>query len=488
MAIIGGLKPSELDAATVEALQIALGYDSGSEMMYGQGIVNIKRKLNNIANYGKPASSIRIAVFADSIFASSTIKQSIIDYFNDNWAIPEVNIDVNCCWGGYAPESFIPCLESAVIKPNVDLFIFSENEHTILDQMIALVRAKTNADIMFGTWTVKADTGYPRYDSLVDIAKKYNCELFDINGLLLRKYLDGTVADYQIDGLHLSATGAAYIFADFVKHFESTRYYNEYVNPDTVREEIFFLGSEKLMPTKSYITFSGSWSVQGSYAVGSKGGAVRSSTATDYIEFTFAGVGFEMLFLDSGTQNDHTILVDGAAPSAYSTNILEYCTQIIGKTQTNSIWYFHRFFAAQVTAPFMTNDEVEVEFEITIDSVTRDGGGVATAVNYTLRQGVDVLGTGDIFTDATFVFRTTGEITIPAQVYETPNFIELGVPYVFTAGDTMQFFARKTWKDTIDTNAETFLRIAGLARASHTVRITKEDNVATDAVYLSLYK
>jgi hypothetical protein len=157
------------------------------------------------------------------------------------------------------------------------------------------------------------------------------------------------------------------------------------------------------------------------------------------------------------------------------------------KTQTNAIWYFHRFFAAQVTAPFMTNDETEVEFEITLDTVTRDGGGILTACEYTLRQGVDVLGTGDIFTDATFTFRVTGEITIPALVYETPNYFEETTNH-FTAGDTMQFFARKTWKDTIDTNAETFLRIAGLARASHTVRITKGDSVATDAVYLSLYK
>jgi hypothetical protein len=481
MAIIDGLKPSELDAATVAALQVALGYDSGSEMMYGQGLVSIRRKLNNIANYGKPASSIRIALFADSIFASSSIKQSVIDFFNDNWSIPEANIEVNCCWGGYASDMYIPCLDGSVIKPNVDLFIFSENEDNLLDQIVAKVRATTNADIMFGTWSVKADTGYPRYTRLVDIAKKYNCEVWDINGLLLRKYQDGLVEDYQLDGLHLSAAGAAYIYADFEKHFESTRYYNEYVNADTIRETFIVLGAEKIIPVNS-ITFSGAWATSAAL----DGAYLRSSTATDYIEFTFTGVGFEMLFLDSGTENVHTILVDSAAPSAYA-GILEYCTQIIGKTQTNAIWYFHRFFAAQVTAPFMTNDEEEVEFEITIDSITRDGEGVATAVNHTLRQGTDVIGTGDIFDDAAFTFRTTGEITIPALVYDFPNYFEEN-PYNFTVGDTMQFFARKTWKDTIDTNAETFLRIAGLARASHTVRITKNDSVATDAVYLSLYK
>jgi hypothetical protein len=488
MAILDGVKPSELDAATIAALQIAIGGDAGAEMMYGQGLVNIKRKLNNIANYGKPASSIRIAIFADSIFASSTLKSDIINYFNDNWAIPEANIDVSCCFGGYDSASYIVCLDGGVIKPNVDLFIFSENEDYLLDQIVAKVRATTNADIMFGTWSLKEDTGFPRFTRLLDIAKKYNCEVFDINGLLMRKYLDGTYLTYMLgaNNVHLSEAGADYIFADFEKHFYSDRYYNEYVNPDTIRETFLVLGAEKMIPING-ITFSGTWAVQGAFSTVTKANSVRSSTATDYIEFTFVGVGFEMLFLDSGTQNNHTILVDGAAPSAYA-GILEYCTTIIGKTFTDPSWSFHRFFAAQVTAPFMTNDEEEVEFEITIDSITRDGGGIATAIDYTLRQGVDVLGTGDIFTDATFTFRVTGEITIPALVYETPNYLEGVSPYIFTAGDTMQFFARKTWKDTIDTNAETFLRIAGLTRASHTVRITKDDNVATDAVYLSLYK
>jgi hypothetical protein len=237
------------------------------------------------------------------------------------------------------------------------------------------------------------------------------------------------------------------------------------------------------------ITFSGTWAVQGTFSSITKGDVVRSSTSTDYIEFTFTGVGFELLFGANVAENIHNVLVDAAAPSAYvsSGRYLEYCTQIIGKTQTQANWYTHRLYAAQVTAPFMTNDEEEVEFEITIGTPVR-AAGVLTELPYTLRQGVDVLGTGDIFTDATFVFRTTGEITIPALVYGVPNYLEWGDTYLFTAGDTMQFFARKTWKDSIDTNTETFLRVAGLARASHTVRITKASAVASDLKYLSLYK
>lgn len=485
MAVLGGLKPSELDAATVAALQVVLGGDAAVQMTYGQGIANIRRKLETMIAKGKPASSIRIALFSDSIIGSSTLKQSIIDYFNDTWSIPEANIDMGCSWGAYGNEHYLPCLDGAVTQPNVDLFIIGENQYPeLLDQMIAKVRAQTNADIILTSWSMTEVAGFPREYGLVNMAKKYSCELWDINGLLLRKYLDGTYLTYMqaANNVHLSTAGCAYVLDDFKKHFRSTRYYNEYVNPDSMRETVIFLGAEKMMPV-SGITFNGTWSAL------TGGSAARSSTSTDYIEFTFTGVGFEILFAANVAENIHNILVDSAAPSAYvsSGRYLEYCTQLIGKTQTESNWHTHRLFAAQVTAPFMTNAETEVEFEITIGTPVRVGG-VLTELPYTLRQGVTVLGTGDIFTDATFVFRTTGEITIPATVYGFPNYSEWGGGYLFTAGDTIQFFARKTWKDSIDTNTETFLRVAGLARGEHTVRITKANNVASDLKYLSLYK
>lgn len=481
MAVTGGLKPSELDAATVTALQTKLGYDAGVEMSYGQGLMNIRRKIRTMIDLGKPVESIRIAVFGDSVFQSSTVRQGIIDYFNDTWGIPDANVDVNCCFGAYTPDYYVPCLDGAAIQPNVDLVIINEDQNYMLEQMVAKIKSKTNADIMFGSWSINGGAGYPRYYMLVDIAKKHGCELFDINALLMRKYLDGTWADYVTspESVHLSAAGGALVLADFVKHFDSARYYNEFVNFEAAKEDVMWLGAEKLMPVWG-VTFSGTWSVL------TGGTAARSSTATDYIEFTFTGIGFEILFAENVAENIHNVLVDSAAPSAYATPILEYCTQIIGKTQTVAAWYWHRFFKAEVTAPFMTNAEEEVEFEIVIGTPVRVDG-VLTELPYTLNQGVTELGTGDIFSDATFVFRTTGEITIPALVYGLPNYVESNGA-VFTVGDTMQFFARKTWKDSIDTNTETFLRVAGLARASHTVRITKASAVASDLKYLSLYK
>lgn len=489
MAILGGIKPSELDSATISALQVVLGGDAAVQMTYGQGIANIRRKLEVMIAKGKPASSIRIALFTDSIIGSSSLKQSIIDYFNDTWAIPDANIDTGCSWGSYGVEYYLPCLDGAVIQPNVDLFILGENMYPdALDQMLAKIRATTNADIILTSWSMyDADAPDLRLFDLVNMAKKYNCELWDINGLLIRKYLDGTYLTYmQGEGnVHLSTAGCAYVLDDFQKHFRSTRYYNEYVNPDSMRETVIYLGEEKRLPVNG-ITFSGIWTNK---LEDDQTSTAESSTATDYIEFTFTGIGFELLFAENVAENVHNVLVDSAAPSAYvsSGRYLEYCTQIVGKTQTQAAWHTHRLFAAQVTAPFMTNDEDEVEFEITIGTPVRVDG-VLTELPYTLRQGTDVLGTGDIFTDAAFTFRTTGEITIPATVYDMPNYKEWGTPYLFTEGDTMQFFARKTWKDSIDTNTETFLRVAGLARASHTVRITKANNVASDLKYLSLYK
>ena len=250
MAVLGGLKPSALDATTIAALQIALGMDTGVEMLYGQGLMNIRRKINTMIGLGKPASSIRIAVFADSIFASSSIKQGIVDYFNDNFAIPDANIDVNCCFGSYHPDNYIPALDGAALQPNVDLVIINEDQGYLLDQMLAKIKSMTNADIMFGSWSINGGAGYPRYNWLVDTAKKHGCEVFDINGILMRKYQDGTWEQYmtQPTSMHLSAAGGALILADFVKHFESTRYYNEYVNFESPKEDVIFLGAEKVMP------------------------------------------------------------------------------------------------------------------------------------------------------------------------------------------------------------------------------------------------
>jgi hypothetical protein len=487
MAVLGGLKPSQLDPATVTALQTVLQGDSIVEMLYGQGIINIRRKLSTMIAHGKPASSIKITLFADSIWASSSMKQDLIDYFNDIWGIPEANIDTSCCWGAYETWAYIPCLESAVISPNVDLFILSEvSSYELLDQMIAYVRSKTNTDIMLGSWSMSESSGFPRYSYLIDFAKKYNCEIFDINGLLLRKYLDGTYLTYMNapNDVHLSTTGAEYIFNDFKKHFQSTRYYNEFVNPESVREETIYLGAEKMLPVFGVIFTGGTWSAQGNWESLTMGSSVRSSVSGNTIEFTFTGIGFEILFGNSASENIHEVLIDDVAPSTLG---LEYCTQIVGKTQTNSIWWFHRFFGAYVTIPFMTNDEESVEFEITVDSIARNGSNILTGLTYTLKQDVTTLGTGNINTDSTFVFRSTGEITIPALIHDIPNYVEIP-GYPFTVGDTMSFFAKKTWKDSINSDTETLLKISGLNRTEHRVKITKTSNVASDLIYLSMYK
>lgn len=493
-----GLRPSQLDVTTIKALQDKLVIndmnatsDVASTILYGKALTNIRRKLRTMIGFGKPADSIRIAVFADSIFASSSIKAGIVAYFHDTYAIPEANIDVNCNWGAYTNEQYLPCLDGVAIQPNVDLVILNEMGGTdIMWQMLAAIRAHTNADIMVGSWSVHADLDpIPRYWDLVDMAHYFRAELFDLNGILLRKDLTGEMDTLlqSPTSVHLSTAGGAFFLAEFIKHFEQDRFYNDNNDDIDITEDIYFLGAEICLPLHSNITFSGTWAKSGANLYD----AIRatSSTATDFIEITFTGIGFEAVFAASAAEDVQTILIDSAAPSAYvkaNGHYLEYCTQLIGKTQTNATWYFHRFFAAYVTAPFMTNTEDEVEFEITIDTVTRVGG-VPTAIEYTLRQGVDVLGTGDIFADATFVFRTTGEITIPATVYGTPNFWEVA-GYPFTAGDTIQFFARKTWKDSIDTNTETYLRVSGLDRGAHTLRITKTNNVATAIRYISIYK
>lgn len=460
--------------------------DEASQQNYGYGLVNIRRKLRTMSEtWGKPKSSINIAIFADSIFRSGTLLSLVTDYFNTTFGIPVENINADCCYGGYETWAYTPCIDS-IVKPNVDLFIFSDVPGAEMrDQIVAKVRSETNADILIGTWTLQEVGLRVRYNSVVDMCKKYGCELLDINGILYRHATDGDLAQYMT-GVHLTSLGSDLIFADFKQHFENDRYWNEYQNGD-IREKIIHLGSELNMPLNSAVTFSGTWAADGAYGVK----AVSTQNGA-YLEFTFTGKGFELLFDDPAATCDHAVLIDSVAPSTLN---LEYCTQIIGKSQTDATWYFHRFFAAYVDTPFMLESEDSVEFEITVDSIARDGSNNITSLEYTLRQGTTVLGTGDIMNDATFTFRTTGQIRIPATVYGNKNFIEMpsgdpnnpGSGYIFNVGDTMQFFAKKTWRDSIDSNTDQFLRIAGLSHGQHTVRITKQDTGETRMKYLSLY-
>ena len=458
--------------------------DAVNPQLYGMNLANIRRKLRTMHNFGKPKDSIRIVLFADSIWGSGSLASKMRQYFIDTWGIPADNIDISsACYGGYEVTSYVPCVDGAVIKPNVDLFIFSDVPYMeVRDQLVAKVRKETNADIMIGTWTLQVEAQRVRYHHVVDMAKKYRCELLDINGLLWRKVQDGTVDEYM-SGVHLNDKGVELVLEDFKKHFESERYYNEYSTSD-ISEDIVHLAPELNMPLNENIRVNGDWSSNSSQT------QIESSRTGDNIEIEFEGVGIEMA-LGKGSAS-HSILIDGVAPSTLN---LEYCTPMLGKTYTASAWYFHRFFAAYVKEPFMTENETEVEFEVKITELQRGSANVATKIGYSLSQNGAVLGTGDIMKDSEFNFRN-GKILIPAKVYGFDNWLEMpsgdpnapGSGYVFNVGDTMTFKSRKTWIDTIDTGKTQFLRIAGLKRGKHTFKLTKKDAGQTIAKYVSIYK
>lgn len=462
-------------------------YDEVNTQLYGQNLVNIRRKLRTMNSFGKPKDSIRIVLFADSIWGSGDLAKKMQRYFNETWGVPEENIDiVSACYGGYEVWAYAPCIDGAVIQPNVDLFIFSDVPYPeVRDQLVAKVRNETNADIMIGTWTIQVEEQRVRYWNAVDLAKRYKCELLDINGLLYRKVQDGTIDNYM-NGVHPNAAGEDLIMDDFKLHFESERFYNEYNDCCDITEDIIFLAPELNIPLHDNIKLSEGWSTDGGQNY------IKSSNLGDYVEVEFNGVGVELIFNKNSQPNNHNILLNGKTPSSLN---LEYCTPIIGKTYEASAWYFHRFFAAYITAPIMQEDEDEIEFEIRIDNIVRGDNNKVTSLEYTLLQNSQELGHGNIMSDSTFTFRN-GQIKIPAKVYGWDNWIENptgdpndpGTGYVFTVGDTMSFKVRKTWMNSIDTSIKQYLRIAGLKRGNHTIKISKNSSQETQIKYVSIYK
>lgn len=491
-ALSGGITP-EIETVLQSNTTIR---DLMNEQHYGAYITDFREQLRTMIDFwGKPASEIQIVFLADSIlFGTNGVADKIADWLFATFGIPTANVNVDACWGGYSSPDYLRAVESSVIYPNADLVIISEaGGQAALEQMVKLIQSKSSADIVIGTWTKYTNDPVfetaGQYNQLRDMAHRYGCELWDINALLVRAIADGDAAQYYSGTLHLSADGKDFIANDFKKHLVNDRFYNEY-NKGTSKREVIQFASDFNIPLEG-VTYNGAWS----------GNAVanflQSSTSGNYIEIPFTGTGIEVLF---DTQSaSHTILLDGAAPSAYvsSGRYLEYCTQIVGKTQTDPNWQFHRFFKAEVTAPFLTNSEDSLEFEIEIDAITRSGSDI-TSLAYTLRVndgGWTSLGTGNINTDSTFTLRTTGQITIPAEVFGLPNFIEYsgGDPNepttgnVFTVGDTMQFFAKKTWTDTFN-SSDTLLSIKGLDRGSHTLRITKADANLTEVRLAQIFK
>lgn len=461
-------------------------YDEVNTQLYGQNLVNIRRKLRTMNSFGKPKDSIRIVLFADSIWGSGGLATKMQKYFNETWGVPKENIDiVSACYGGYEVWAYAPCIDGAVIQPNVDLFIFSDVPYPeVRDQLVAKVRNETNADIMIGTWTIQVEEQRVRYWNAVDLAKKYKCELLDINGILYRKVQDGTIDEYM-NGVHPNDAGEELIMEDFKLHFESTRYYNEYNDCCDITEDIVHLAPELNIPLHSNIKLSEGWSTDDSQTF------IKSSSPSDYVEVEFNGVGIEFAF-NKGSAN-HVIKVDNVEPNTLG---LEYCTPILNIDSATGGEQFHRIFAAYITKPFMTQDESEVPFTIVIDSIDRSSSdNTITSMDYTLKQGDTIVGTGNIMSDSTFTFRS-GQIKIPAKVYGWNNWVEMpngdpnapGTGYIFTEGDTLGFNVRKTWCNSIDTSKAQYFRIAGLKRGTHTIKISKDSSQESQIRYLSIYK
>ncbi|NRA51133.1 MAG: hypothetical protein HRU12_18555, partial [Phaeodactylibacter sp.] len=500
-ALSGGITP-EIEAVleTNTTVQDLMNYQH-----YGAYMTDFREQLRTmIAFWGKPASSIKIVFLADSIlFGESGAAAKLRSWFNQTFGIPEENVNLNGCWGGYTNAEYLRLVEQSVIAPDADLVIISEvGAQQMKEHIVKLIREKSSADIVIGTWTKYTNDPQfetlAQYDQLRDLAHRYDCELWDINALLVRAIADGDEAALYRDVLHLSETGAQFVADDFKKRIVNDRFYNEFNKADTKRE-VIQIAPDFRIPLAG-LSYSGSWVGSGTPGT-SLSSFIESSSSGDYIEIPFTGTGIEVLF-DSDNSASHTILLDGAAPSTHTKadgSNLEYCTQIVEKVSVNASWQFHRLFKAEVTAPFLTNNEDSLEFEIEVTALQRDGGtNEITGIDYTLRVndgGWTVLGTGNINTDATFTIRGTGQVTMPSEVFGLPNWFEASsgdpneptVGALFAVGDTMKFFALKNWKNTFD-SGDGYLAIKGLDRGSHTLRITKADNSLTSVRLAQIFK
>tara|TARA_R110000765_G_scaffold69561_1_gene134895 strand:+ start:156 stop:2489 length:2334 start_codon:yes stop_codon:yes gene_type:complete len=485
--------------------------------LYGSKIQNSLKKLSDVASsrYDKP---FKVTILHDSIVEMWTYTGGFqfsdwVQWMKDTYGRLDIEF-VRIGGSGYPIEQHLPLVYPEVIDPNVDLFIFAEYQDLsryrlmMAESIIQEVRKKTTADIMFINWTVtstamnywkagdftnyKLTDDYQRWLWFANMASKYNAELVDVQSAFLRALDNGvTVAELTSDGIHPTSLGYDYWSSELLKHFPTkdniSRVFNDNVNENN---EYFIQAIENELFPKgiSRVTKSGTWEYYREYGnliTDASIGTLFSQTNGSYLEFKFDGVGCDIYIRNEVLSQGSNlgVLIDGVAPSTLLLpKPLQYATQINEKVVANTKWYWHRLFNVFVESNILSNGEKEREFEITLTSLTRDGGGILTAGNYTVKDitnNVTMSETGDLFADSTFVV-SSGLLKIPYKNLNIVNWIDTPPVEQMEINDTYKFFVRNNWIDVInEPNTDSLIdihRVLGLDNKEHVLRLTKTDS------------
>ena len=424
-----------------------------------------------------------ITIIGDSILGG--IEGPLQDWLLAEFGIPKVNTQTHK-YGGNNIDNMLPYIEDDLINSNPDLVIFCEWEAagtndkwiTKTESCIKLIKARTSADIGIFTWSfgkenvtnlqlgqdIFAVQGNADLNYLRELARVYNCEVFESWGAIYKEALKGTSADLMFNDLVHPSTWSYtnVILPEFYSHFPKYSYFDAnnftYPNENKITKQFF---ADKLRFKNSYegsILFGNetNWSITDN--------CVLSSSNETIVFDIINGIGFELKYMNTVGTLKIELSSDGGSnwidPSAASLNgfPLQYASSVF-----NANVFLRPVKHVQVKQNILTNGVLKSgNYSIIVTDIT--GSNVTVTVR---DSGNNILGT--------FIIGSTELITSNLDFKilhngENNYWKDAGYPYALN--DVFYFTINSNWIDQVDLNVNTFAKVFGLPRADYKVRLT----------------
>jgi len=420
--------------------------------------------------------TLRIAIWGDSLLNSykdsfKLLLQTI--YFDKTIEFKDVH------QGGTGSNYHISMMWE-IINWNPDLIICFEHEGfgfqaDFEDTIFKLIKQKTSSDLILVPWSItqsdmeliynrdleswRESDSYKIRQWFWSKAAKYDAQIIDWNQFAIEDLYNNTItpAELHIDEIHLSET----FYEDYATPAMELNFADIYNLPNQINHKSDWFKSVNFsdavfLPDLTELTKSGTWSGI-AVTVDKTANGLRSSEEGAYIESNFDGIGFELSYF-GGHIGQIGVLIDGVATN---TLLKDYATS----PNSNMVGAYKVI----VDSNILSNSETSRQFRITMLSATTFS--VTDVTNSTV-----VLASGSISADQTFSV-TGGQLTIPANYANITNWRG-----TITTGNTFTFYVKKNWYNTIDVianNLTNTVRIFGLERGNHTVKLTCNSGTIT---------
>lgn len=436
--------------------------------------------------------TVRVCVVGDSVM--NTWKNSSL-YILDMLPIiyPNATFEFKDIIYGGTGNEYINSSMWDIINWNPDLVIYMDYEsiyYRVDFSRIILreLRNRTSSDIAIVPYTILRtgmefiqaknfsgwldSTSYQIRMFFEQLASDFNAEFIDIHEIIIKYLWDGTytVDRYYVEGEGVHPGDNYWIdaYPAILRHFGDNNLLVD--NKVIVNKQLFnnysngivykYFSEAIYYPDLTSIIKNGTWAAN-NVTVDKSNTMLTTSEASAYVETTFFGTGFELAYINNAVGEFKIEIGLNGGVLASPSNLLKDYASIIYNYPVSTPVSINGPLKVIVDSNILSNSEESRIIEIETTS--------STAYKVTDITNSTLLGTGIISNDGVFSC-TGGQFTIPAYYSSALNFrgsIVTGTKY--------RFYIKKNWFDAVITessNSTGVIRIFGLQKSTHTLRIT----------------